>query len=183
MKSKLLLMFILLFFVLVPFVSAQTPISTSKGTQKREETRIKIENKREEVNLKISAIRRERISSYFNRMKIRLEATIERIQKLINRLNIRIEKINALDNKNKIDTTKPKEELDLASLKLSDIKTRLASLTIDDVLLSDKPREDFKVVIDSIKLIKDDLKEVHKILVQTIGDLKGLRVGDTNNEK
>ena len=179
MKLKLFLISFLTFLIFVPLVSAQTSTPTSVGSQKREGANIKVEFKKGEVNQKITAIRRERIQNFSNKMIVRLEATIERIQKLIDRIGSRITKIDASDTEGKINTAKAKTDIGKAKLMLTGVKTKLSSLSIDDILVSNTPQEDFKLVRDSIKSIKNNLKEIHKLLVQTVGDLKGLRVGDT----
>jgi len=182
MKFNLLTILLLSFFILVPLVSAQEATLTPRGVQNREEARIKVENKKEEIQHKITAIKRERIRSYYGKMVVRLEATIERIQKLITRLETRISKIEESDNSNKIDIPKARADVALAKTKLADVEAELSYLNIEDIISSDNPKEEFKNVINSVKLIKDGLKEVHKLLVQTIGDIKGLRIGNTNEE-
>jgi len=51
------------------------------------------------------------------------------------------------------------------------------------VTLKNEPKIVFGQIQESLKTIKDYLKETHVLLVQTIGEIKGLRVGDTQNEE
>lgn len=183
MRSRLITLIFLSFFILAPFVSAEEATVTPRGVQNREVVKTNIANKKEEIQLRITAVKRERIMSHFGKMKVRLEALVERIEILINRLDSRILKTDTLTGEDKLDTEKAKEDIDLAKLKLAKVKLLITNLTIDDTLNSETPKETFAGVSDEIKLIKTELKEIHVLLVQTIGDLRGLRVGDTNNEE
>lgn len=183
MRSRLTTLIFLSFFIIAPFVSAEEATITPRGVQNREIAKTNIANKKEEIKLKITAVKRERIMSHFGKMKVRLEALVERIEILINRLDSRILKIDTLESENKLDIEKAKEDVDLAKLKLAKVKLLIANLTIEDTLTSEAPKETFAGISDDIKLIKTELKEIHVLLVQTIGDLRGLRVGDTNNEE
>lgn len=127
-----------------------------------------------EIRNKISAVKRERIRSHFGKMIVRIEATIERIEKLIERIESRIG-----DNSKVQETVdKAKEELTKAKLELTALK-----LQLENLLDSDDPKLVFNQIQDSLKVIKDYLRKTHVLLVRSIGELKGLRVGDNNNEE
>lgn len=152
----------LLFFVIVPNIQAKNITAGNKSEVK------------EEVKIKITAVRRERIRSYFGKMVVRIEATIERIEKLIERIEIRIDNnYKTRDTVNKAKTELAKAKLELDSLKLQ----------LENLLESDDPKLVFGQIQDSLKIIKGYLRKTHVLLVQTIGELKGLRVGNNNNEE
>ena len=133
---------------------------------------------KEEVREKITAVRRERIRSYFSKMLVRLEATIERLNKLVTRIDTRITKIDESDSK--YDLTKAKEDIQKAKELLATTNTEVKGLEAKiEVMIttSTDPKLAFEDVREAVKLIKDNLKEVHSLLVHSIGELKGLRVG------
>lgn len=182
MKGLLFLGFTLITLILAPSVSAQTATSSARPLPKREAVRTMITEKKTERIEKLSAIRRERIMSLSNKMVVRLEATIERIEKLIDRIEKRIIKIEAENGD--INVAPIKLSLNEAKQKLALIKVHVTSL---EESLSDMPEaEDPKVALEKIrevlKGIKDDLKDVHGMLVKLIGDIKGLRVGNNKND-
>ena len=84
-KGFLVLGFILVSLILVPQVLAETATPSSRPNPKRQEIRVE----------KLNAVKRERIMSFSNKMIVRLEATIERLEKLI----IRIEERNVSEIK------------------------------------------------------------------------------------
>ena len=183
MKLKIFTFSLLSFLVFVPIVSAKISLNTPQGVSNSENAKTEIQNRKEEINLRITAVKRERIMSHFGKMQVRLEVIVQRIEILIGRIETRIEKIDALTDENKIDTTEAKNDLAEAKSKLAEIKILVEKLTIEDTLSSETPKESFLSFRDDVKLIKDSLKEVHLLLVKTIGDLRGLRVGDTINEE
>lgn len=110
-------------------------------------------------------------------MITRIEAMIARLEKLIERMERRIALIESSDED--IDTTQPKADIAEAKDLLADAEASLeeAKDDIEDVIGSPDPKAAFQEVIDAVKEIKKDLIEVHRLLVQAIGDIKGLRVG------
>ncbi len=183
MKIKLFLILALGFFVLTPPVFAQTTRPSPKNQGVRAEARATIEARREENQNRITAVKRERIRSFFGKMVVRIEATIERLEKLIERLETRIASIKK--NNEELDTTKAEDTIKAAKVTIEKAKTELASLKtqLEELLNSDEPKIVFGQIQESLKTIKDYLKETHVLLVQTIGEIKGLRVGDTQNEE
>ncbi len=125
---------------------------------------------------RVCEVRKDRIRSFFERMVKRLEALTDRLQKLIDRIQSRINKIDASGG----NTTKSKADLATAKNELADAKTKLNLLKgdIDTLLTCDNPKASFKTVKGRLAEIKKELKDVHRILVHIIGDIKGLRVGE-----
>jgi len=183
MKIKLFMILALGFFVLTPPAFAQTTRPSPKNQGVRAEVRATIEARREENQNRITAVRRERIRSFFGKMVVRIEATIERLEKLIERLEIRIASIKK--NGEELDTTKAEDAIKEAKITIEKAKTELTTLKaqLEELLSSDEPKLVFGEIRDSIKTIKDYLKETHVLLFQTIGEIKGLRVGDNKNEE
>lgn len=164
-------------------VSAQTATPSPRSVPKREDIRMNIEEKKVERVVKLSAIRKERIMNFSNKMIVRLEATVERIQKLIDRIEARIVKIEETDEA--IDLEAVKTSLDEAKSALALVKIEITSLkeSLDDMPEAEDPKVLFEEIRAALGEIKNDLKEVHAMLVKLVGDIKGLRVGDTKNEE
>ena len=182
MKIKLFLILALGFLILTPPVLAQTTRPSPRNQGARADVRATMEAKREENRNKITAIRRERIRSFFGKMVVRVEATIERLEKLIERLETRIASIKKTEED--LDITKAESTIKEAKATIEKAKLELTALKarLEELLASDDPKLVFGQVQDSLKTIKGYLKETHVLLVQTIGEIRGLRVGDTNEE-
>ena len=182
MKMKLFLILALGFLILTPPVLAQTTRPSPRNKGVRADVRATMEAKREENQNRITAVRRERIRSFFGKMVVRIEATIERLEKLIERLETRIASIK--EGEEELDTTKAEDAIKEAKTTIEKAKLELTSLKarLEELLASDEPKLVFGQIQESLKTIKGYLKETHVLLVQTIGEIKGLRVGDTNEE-
>ncbi len=126
---------------------------------------------------RVCEVRKDRIKAFFEQMVKRLEALIKRLEKLIDRIDSRIAKIESSGG-----TVSPatKAQVALAKTELADAKTKLNLLkgNIDTLLTCDNPKAAFKTVKGRLGEIKKELKDVHRILVHIIGDIKGLRVGE-----
>ena len=179
---KLFLILALGFLILTPPVLAQTTRPSPRNKGVRADVRATMEAKREENQNRITAVRRERIRSFFGKMVVRIEATIERLEKLIERLETRIASIK--EGEEELDTTKAEDAIKEAKTTIEKAKLELTSLKarLEELLASDEPKLVFGQIQESLKTIKGYLKETHVLLVQTIGEIKGLRVGDTNEE-
>ena len=182
MKMKLFLILALGFLILTPPVLAQTTRPSPRNQGVRAGVRATMEAKREENQNRITAVRRERIRSFFGKMVVRIEATIERLEKLIERLETRIASIK--EGEEELDTTKAEDAIKEAKTTIEKAKLELTSLKarLEELLASDEPKLVFGQIQESLKTIKGYLKETHVLLVQTIGEIRGLRVGDTNEE-
>ena len=182
MKMKLFLILALGFLILTPPVLAQTASPSPRNQGVRAGVRATMEAKREENQNRITAVRRERIRSFFGKMVVRIEATIERLEKLIERLETRIASIK--EGEEELDTTKAEDAIKEAKTTIEKAKLELTSLKarLEELLASDEPKLVFGQIQESLKTIKGYLKETLVLLIQTIGEIKGLRVGDTNEE-
>jgi septal ring factor EnvC (AmiA/AmiB activator) len=178
MKKIYPLILALLFFFLFTFPvraarnEATQGAATGVGQTVRQEKIATIE-------ARLNTRKKEIIRNHFLRMTKRLEAAINRLNRLITRIESRIAKIEA-NNKDintepiKKDIQKAKDKLLLATNKLNEAKIK-----IDGLLESNTPKETFTEVRNMIQEIKKDLVEVHRLLVKVIGDIKGLRVGNS----
>jgi len=174
-KSVVFILFLSLFFLAVSPVRAITATPASERQEKRIE---KLQDRVASIEAKLNVSKKEIIRNHFLRMTKRLEAAINRLNRLITRIESRIAKIEA-NNEDintepiKKDIQKAKDKLLLATNKLNEAKIK-----IDDVLQSNTPKETFAEVKNMIQEIKKDLVEVHRLLVKVIGNIKGLRVGE-----
>ncbi|HJX46194.1 MAG TPA: hypothetical protein VJ399_03460 [Patescibacteria group bacterium] len=156
-----------------------------KLTEKREERNQNRINDETQIGtpsskqIRIQEKKKELIRNYFSRLSIRMEAAIARLEKLIKRIENRVAIIKSENSG--IDTALIDSEIIKAKDLLEHAKTELIAVNgiIEDTLTSNDPKTAFVVVRDSIKNVKNDLVEVHRILVHLIGDIKGLRVGNT----
>ena len=147
-----------------------------KLTEKREERNQNRINDETQIGtpsskqIRIQEKKKELIRNYFSRL---------RLEKLIKRIENRVAIIKSENSG--IDTALIDSEIIKAKDLLEHAKTELIAVNgiIEDTLTSNDPKTAFVVVRDSIKNVKNDLVEVHRILVHLIGDIKGLRVGNT----
>jgi len=172
-----------LFFLTVSPAMAVTQ-STGAGNRQiigqeiQQQTKERIQERVATIEAKLNVRKKEIIRNHFLRMTKRLEAAINRLNRLITRIESRIAKIEA-NNEDintepiKKDIQKAKDKLLLATNKLNEAKIK-----IDDVLQSNTPKETLAEVKNMIQEIKKDLVEVHRLLVKVIGNIKGLRVGE-----
>ena len=102
----------------------------------------------------------------------RFEAMVERLEKLIQRIEARMDKIGDAD----------KTDINEAKALLADTQENIDALNanFEEMLTSDTPREVFKDLGEQVRNIKKQLVDVHRFLVEIIGNLKGLRVGNEN---
>lgn len=182
MRIKLLILTFVASFVVVPSALAQNTTVTSRQ-EKRIEVKERIASKQAEIRQRLNAVKRERIRNHFGKMIVRIEATIERLEKLISRIENRIKIIK--DKEEDINTTNVEKTVSESKVELEKAKADLSTLktNFETMLDSEDPKEEFKNVKDSLKNIVEHLKSVHNLLVHLIGDIKGLRVGDLNNEE
>lgn len=199
MKWLLKITTLLLFcFLIVSPVFAQadntpttSPLTTrqEKLEQIRERVRGKIESRHQLIQehqatiaAKLTQRHQERILLFFNRLAKRMQAAITRLHRLIARIESRLAKIEA--GEEGIETKDIKATLAEAKEKLAQAETALAEAqaSFEDVLISEDPKEAFADTQELIKGIKNQLVEVHRLLVHVIGNIKGLRVGQSQNE-
>ena len=139
----------------------------------------KVQEKRASVEAKLDDTRKQHIRNLFAVMQNRFTAAIERLNKLIERIESRLAQIKS-DNPN-VNTTSIEAELQSAKDKTTDVEAQLAAISasLDDTLNSNQPKDAFSVIANDLKTVKNTLIEVHRLLVKVIGDVKGLRVGNT----
>lgn len=148
-----------------------------KVIEKRETVREELQEKRATMAARLTEMRRERIRHFYGLITNRTQAAINRLEKLIARIESRLSKIEAEDEE--IDTSEIREDIDEAKDRLAEASAALseAKTSLEDILSTEEPKEAFADVRDLVKGIKNELISVHQILVQVIGDIKGLRVG------
>jgi HPt (histidine-containing phosphotransfer) domain-containing protein len=148
--------------------------------QKREELTERIQVKKATRQAQLTQKRQQTITSYFNQMSIRIDATIQRLGILISRIESRLIQIET--ESESVDTSSIMEDIDQAKSILEELSAQNGSTndTLTEVLASEDPKASFEVLKDSIKDIKLGLLEVHGILTKVIGDIKGLRVGQNS---
>lgn len=148
--------------------------------QKLEEVRSRIQEKRATRAAKLADARKIRIRALFARISERFEAAISRLTKLTDRINSRIAIIEANED---LSLDLVEEQIEGVDALLTEAQASLEALnlSLNLALESEDPKQAFEVIKDSTKEIKGTLVEVHSILVHVIGDIKGLRVGQNEN--
>jgi len=144
--------------------------------EKKEEIRLRIEQKRATRQAQLTERKQERVRTYFGRLAGRFDAVITRLEILIERIESRVAK---LSESGEIDTSDVEEQLAEAKELLNEAEADLQAAvdSLDEVLDANDPKAAFEVMRETITTLKSKLKEVHSILVHTIGDIKGLREG------
>ena len=143
---------------------------------KREEIKLRIEQKRATRQAQLTEKKQERVRTYFGRLTNRFDAAIKRLEILIERIQSRVTK---LSESGEIDTSDIEAQLAEAKELLNKASADLqaAADSMDEVLDANDPKTAFGVIKETITAVKTKLKEVHLILVHTIGDIKGLHEG------
>lgn len=182
-------------FALYPRPSrAVTPSATREGAlerieirkelkeQKLQEIQERIQEKKATIAARLAETRKERVRFFFGRLNRRLEAAIDRLEILIERIESRVAIIEEEDEDEDIDTSSIKGKLEEAKALLDEARASLAAAesSLENALSSDDPMGAFAIIRETIQEIKNDLIEVHRILVHVIGDIKGLRVGQSS---
>ena len=177
------------------FILAQnnsTNSSSRKATTKQiiEERKLRLAQRKEELgqviaerkatnSARLEAHRKLKIENLFNMVRRRLLATIERLELLIERIESRLAKIEAEEEA--VETADIHTDLALAKDILLGSKSSLqeAERKLALALESEDPQGGYLEVKTLIKGVVGDLMEVKKILAHLIGNIRGLRVGNT----
>lgn len=184
-KSALIVLALMLVVVLP--ASAQTPSATpNQGQVRKQEALAQREERSEERELRLLESRMLQIRAFFARANNRMQAAIARLENLITRIEARIAKINETDPD--LDTTQIEADLEEASLLLTETMGMFDDLVtglpewFDELVESEDPRAMFVAKKAEYSEIKMNLIEVHTMLTHIIGDVKGLRLGNTEAE-
>lgn len=189
MKWKVFLSLTLIFLAYAQFtsvgvfaVSDVPPRFRTFDKVASDEARIKdgkIATKSGAIRQKIDEKRKALVLRYFNQMIKRFEAAIGRLKKISGRIERRIGKIK--DNGG--DTAAVEAQLSTAKAKLNEVEAALSLLktSSSEILEADDPKTAFQTVRLKISGLRDSLQAVHKELVMVIAEIRGLRVGMTDN--
>lgn len=154
--------------------------------ERRENIRLKIEEKeatreaaKEELKAKLEEKAQNRVRTLFGNISTRIESAISRLYTLIERMEARLA-IFAEEGENVLEI---QEKIDSAKILLVSAENSLvvAKTELENTITSEDPKAGYLYVKDVVKDIKLTLVDAHSILVQVIGDMKGLRVGETEN--
>lgn len=145
--------------------------------QKREELQTNREERKASQAARLTERRRTIVQSQYQHMGLRIEAMINRLNILITRIESRVSQLEQEDGD--LDTSLITADLEQAKLLTDEASANLVTVgdSLGVLLDSDDPRAVFKDVKLDVVEIKNNLKEVHRLLVKVIGDIKGLRVG------
>lgn len=157
-----------------------TRSNRSRAKSRLEEKRQSLKNKITDKRKEISQERKAKIQEIFERMTTFLVAAIAREEKLIERIQSRLDKLSQAGK----DVAGVQQSLEQAKAKLEQAASDASSLEGigGDVLATENPSSTFRTAKEMVQSVKRELQEVHKMLTSIIGDIKGLRVGETKNE-
>ena len=184
-KLAFILSFLILLVFAVHTTFAEEDASPSPFRVRKERVETRIENRQEAKEERVEkreGQRKENIARYFQKMIARLKATVERLEILISRIESRLVKI-AAENPGK-DLSAIKTEVEKAKTALASANAKIAELesTGEGLIDTERPKETLSALREKLNAIQKDLKETHRLLVHVIGQIKGLRVGDSKNE-
>lgn len=143
-----------------------------QGEQKRQEATERVSEKREEKKARIAEHRAVQIKKVTANLQERLNRLIVRLEAIIARIQSRIDKFASRG----ADTSEAQASLGEAKAALSAAKASIAALSGigDELVASGTPREFFAAFKDEITRIKNQLKEVHRLMANSLSLLKGL---------
>ena len=189
--------FIFLFVMAVPALAIQTKPSVisareearneaTQGAQTgdretvREEARENIQERTATIQARLTERKKVTIQNHFSRVIRRITAAVNRLYLLIDRIESRLLKIEQQDSSAdlsliKKDVATAKTKLDQTAAQLESIKTEAEKL-----IESETPKDSFTQIKESVTAVREALVEVHQMLVKVIGDIKGLRVGNSS---
>lgn len=146
--------------------------------QQQNEIQERNKERKASISAKLTQAKVTNIHRYWNNLGLRFTALIDRLEILVSRIDSRLTAIETEDFT--LDTESIHESLDSANLLLNEAKDTLSQADEDftEMLESEDPKAIFEIVKEAMSQVKDNLKEVHTILVKVIGDIKGLRVGE-----
>lgn len=141
-----------------------TPLVSAEG---------KFQTARQEVKERSAtkeAQRKSTITKFFNNMVERLQVAEDRLNKILERIESRVAKIKSGN---------PSRDLTKVDADIAAVKTLLANTQTKIDALKASPVESLKTVKEDASGIKKDLQTAKRLLSQIIGQIQGLRVGET----
>ncbi len=187
MKRSIFILAVTLFLINPNLVCAEDSTSSPKPFVQRvqtarEEIKERSATREAERKERLDNLRKSIVTNFFDNMIKRLQAAEDRLNKILTRIESRVAKIK-LENPSK-DLTKVDADIALVKTKLADTQTKIntTKTDFDAMIASTAPKELFKTVKDDISAIKKDLQDIRRMLSQIIGEIKGLRVGETEKE-
>jgi len=145
----------------------------------QEEVRSGLEGKDATLINKIDARKQETIRNNFGFIVRRFQAAVNRLGKIVIRIESRIAKIE--EENSKINLTAVKKELVeiKESLNKSSQQIEKAQMEMEKTLTSNSPKQAFEEIKEMTDEIKKELIKNHQALSKIIGEIKGLRLGQT----
>lgn len=164
MKIKILIPIIVLSLVLIsqPAFAKSGPSATATANN---QIRQEVQEKKQEVKTALSEVKQEKIQSVYQAIKNGLTKRHDALLKIKDKIQARIDK-NPM-NKN---TTAAKAELAKFAAAESKYQTDLTALDakFTELKSSTKPSEVIKGLKDAVKLVREDLNAIKKVLTSTV---------------
>ena len=164
-------------------VSAQSPTAQANTRVNAEERVAEREASREARRVALTEQGMARIREFLARVNTRFQAAINRLANLIERIEARLVKFS--EENPDVDLSQIEADLGEAKTLLAETEAEFEELKaslpgmVEEMFESDNPREFFMQIKEAYSGIRTNLVEVHTMLAHIIGDIKGLRIGNT----
>lgn len=136
----------------------------------RKEFRKKENERREELKKRVGEERARRVNEYFTQMMNRMDAAVDRLDKLADRVESRLTKIQGAGK----DITEPQAALDTARISIAAVHTAIgdARTKFAELSKSNTPQEQFVAIKELVTTVKTKSKEAHAALIEVINSIK-----------
>lgn len=144
------------------------------SAEKRQDMQEKLAERKAERQQKLNERAKERITAYVEKIVIRLNAALDRLEKIVERMNSRIAKLEEKFAGKGLDLSEAKGLLDIAINKISTARENVSKITdlTNEALGTENPKESFGAVREIIQDASSDVKDAHKALVEAIKAIK-----------
>jgi|GEM_PF-6981068 len=153
-------------------ISARIATRQALLKEKFDEKKDNVSSRQAEIRENLTLRKKFIIRDFFSRMTVKMENALKRQEKISEKISSRLSKLKA----NGKDTGPLEVRLSQAKSIHQDIKELIekAKLKLEDVLSSSNPQGSFKEVRELLLDIVVKIKEVHKLYVEIITEMKGM---------
>jgi hypothetical protein len=177
---KILLIVLFLSFFLTDSVLAARPMEATPGAW-REKVKEKIEQRKEEVRLKLNERSRNRVQNIYGRVRNRLEKRIQRLEKLAERI----------EEKAVNRQQEGFQDVSIALAKVEETRGYLAQAEVDlqsaddklaELLVAEEPKMQFSALKEELFTVRKSISSARQALVGSVKYLKPLKKEAENED-
>jgi len=151
--------------------------ASKEAIRERLQERVELRNEQiTQLKGKLDEQRKKNITKFFNNMMVKMEKALLRLDKAAGKIETRLIKMKA----NGKDTTGLETKLSAARAEIEKVKTEITAAkgSLDTILSSGTPKEEFFKVKETVKVIWTEIKDIHQSLVAIITEMKGMSGDD-----